>query len=139
MDSPSEIEKRFVNNFIRKGRRERSLWALSKAGKKRTEFLNRFHNQWPDLIDQKKCELWDITDSNNVLDRISSQLKLKESDVMYTISYYNTDGQIMHLRNALDKSQSKGCACLLISSDGSKFYFKAEQEVGTPKKYLGMV
>lgn len=132
-----ETEKEFIQNFILKERRERSLWALNHK-KKRTEFLDSFNHNWNQMIAEKDLTELNTKSDFDTYEKIKSELKLKDSDLCYVISYNNFDRQFIDLKCAFDKCQKSGFAVLIVSVNGNKFYLKTEQKVGTPAKFIGI-
>lgn len=136
--NPEETENKFIQNFILKHRKERSLWAL-RHKKKRTDFLDKFSQNWTDMIVPKKMiELISKSDEETY-EIIKQKLKLKDSELFYVISYFELDGKFIDLQTAFEYIQSTGYAGLLVSVDGTKYYFKTEQELGSPKKFIGRI
>ena len=132
-----ETEKEFIQNFIRKERRERSLQALNHK-KKRYDFLDRFNHNWNEMIAEKDLIELHTKSDFGTFEKIKSELKLKDSDLCYVISYNDFDRQFIELRRAYEECQKSGLAGLIISVDGKKFYMKTEQEIGAPAKFIGM-
>ncbi len=109
-----ETEKEFIQNFIRKERRERSLWALNHK-KKRTDFLDRFNHNWNEMIAEKNLTELNTKSDFDTYEKIKSELKLKDSDLCYVISYNDFDRQFIELKSAFDECQKSGFAGLIMS------------------------
>lgn len=131
-----ETEKKFIQNFIRKERRERSLWTLNHK-KKRTDFIDRFNHNWNEMIAEKDLIELNTKSDFDTYKKIKSELKLKDSDFCYVISYNEFDGQFIELKRAFDEIQKSGFAGLIISPNGKKYYLKTEEEIGAPAKFIG--
>jgi hypothetical protein len=71
-------------------------------------------------------------------EKIKSELKLKDSDLCYVISYNDFDRQFITLKSAFEECLKSGLAGLIISVNGKKFYLKTEQVIGAPAKFIGM-
>lgn len=132
-----ETEKEFVKNFIRKERRERSLWALNHK-KKRTNFIDRFNHNWNDMIAKKDLIELNTKSEFDTYEKIISELNLKDSEFCYLISYNEYDNQFIELKSAFKEIQKSGFAGLIISQNEKKFYLKTEQVIGAPEKFIGM-
>ncbi|MBC3759303.1 hypothetical protein H7U19_12870 [Hyunsoonleella sp. SJ7] len=132
-----ETEKQFVKNFIRKEKRERSLWALNHK-KKRTDFIDRFNHSWNEMIAEKDLTELNTKSDCDTYEKIKSDLKLKDSDLCYVVSYNEFDKQFVELKSAFEECQKSTFAVLMISKDGKKFYLKTEQEIGSPAKFIGI-
>ena len=96
-----ETEKKFIQNFIRKEQRERSLWTLNHK-KKRTDFMDRFNHNWNQMIAKKGLIELNTKSDFDTYKKIKSELKLKDSDFCYVISYNEFDGQFIELKRAFD-------------------------------------
>lgn len=132
-----ETEKEFIKNFVRKERRERSLWALSHK-KKRTDFLDIFNHSSNKIISEKDMTAIHTTSDFETYEKIKYELKLKDTDFCYVISYCEFDRQFIELKIAFNEIHKRGFAGLIISQDGKKYYLKTEQEIGAPAKFIGM-
>ena len=133
-----QTEKEFIQNFIRKERRERSAWLLRNK-KKRTQFIDKFNHNWTDMISEKHLIELNAKSDPNTYEKIKAKIKLKDSDLCYVISYDENDGEFIDLKTAFGNSQANGFASLIIGADGKKFYLKTEQEIGAPKEFVGKI
>ena len=132
-----ETEKEFIQNFIRKERRERSLWTLNHK-KKRNDFIQRFNHSWCEMIAEKDLIELHTKSDFDTYEIIKSELKLKDSDLCYVISHNDFDRQFIALKSAFEECLKSGLAGLIISVNGKKFYLKTEQVIGAPAKFIGM-
>ncbi|WP_298517567.1 hypothetical protein [uncultured Kordia sp.] len=134
-----ETEKEFITNFIRKEKRERSIWTLSHK-KKRSDFIDKFNHNWNEMIVEKNVtQLQDTSDAETYA-TLKSELNLKDTDICYIISHNDAiDGQFLELQNAFKHCQNNGFAELIISENGKKFYLKTEQEFGAAAKFIGKI
>ena len=132
-----ETEKEFIKCFIRKERRERSLWSL-RHKKKRTDFIDRFNHNWDEMIAEKNLTELHTKSDFDTYEKIKSELRIQDSELCYVISYNELDGKFVELKRAFEKCHESGFAALIISNNGKKFYLKTEQEIGAPEKFIGM-
>lgn len=130
------IENQFVKNFIRKERRERSLWVLNHK-KKRTEFLDKFNHNWNEMIHEKDLIELNTKSDSETYEKIKSELKLHDSDLCYVISYNEFDKEFIAFKDAFKQCQESNFAGFIIDKSGNKFYLKTEQELGMPAKFIG--
>ena len=68
-----EIKNCFVKTFIRKDKRERSLWSLQHK-KKRVEFINRFNHRWTEMIAEKDLTELNIKTELNTFEFLKNKL-----------------------------------------------------------------
>ncbi len=136
---PEDIEMEFVNNFIRKERRERSLYILRNK-KKRADFLGKFNHSRNEMIVEKDLiALYTKTDFDT-WENIKSALKVKDSDLCYIISYDENNGQFIDRKKAFENCQSIGYAGLIINEDGKKVLSKNRIRCrGTGKIYRNKI
>ena len=132
-----EIKNCFVKTFIRKDKRERSLWLLQHK-KKRVEFINRFNHRWTEMIAEKDLTELNIKIELNTFEFLKNKLNFYQSDLCYVISHNNDDGDLVDFKTAFENCQASGFATLIISENGKKFYLKTEQEMGAPKTFIGI-
>jgi len=131
--NPEVTEKRFIQNFIKKYRRERSILVLRNK-KKRCQFLDKFNHRWDEMIIES--ELHKL--NSNTYDRIKYDLKFEDSDLCYLISSSEEDGTFLDFKTEYDICQLTGLASLIVSSDGLKYYLKTEQCNGAPDEFIGI-
>ncbi len=135
--SVEKTEEVFVNSFIRKSRRDRSLWALG-SKKKRSEFIDKFNHNWTDMITETNLIPLNTISDTETFAKIKSVLHFKNSELCYVISHTNSDGSYMNFEDAFMSCQASMFACLIINKEGTKFYLKTEQEISSPKTFIGI-
>ena len=134
MDKQKIVET-FIQNFILKDRRERSLFELNNP-QKRNLFVGRFNHGWATLIDMRKMTL--IPKKENQYNFVKDNLKIKDTDLCYLISCYDDiDNEIMNFKQAFDKSWGRGFATLIIMANADKIYLETEQVQGSPDRFIG--
>jgi len=131
-----ETEEKFIKNFIRKEKRERSLFILNHK-RKRFDFLNKFNHHYDEMISKKDLIELNTKSDLDTFQKIKSELNIKDSDLCYVISYDDFDKQFIDFKSAFDSCQQSGLAGLIITENGNKFYLKTEQEIGGPLKFIG--
>ncbi len=132
-----KITENFVNNFINKGRRERSLFELNHS-KKRRDFIGRFNHSWATLVDMRKMIA--VPQKADQYKYIKENLQLNDSDLSYIISNYpDIDDKLMEFNQAFNKSWGRGFATLIISLNADKIYLETEQVQGSPYRFIGKV
>lgn len=132
----SEIESNFVNNFILKNRRVRSLLLLQN-NKKRIDFIRKFNHSWSEMISVN--HLTEIN-SKSPLDTFTfllNKMNIAETETCYVISHDKFDGDLIDFNTAFENSQTSGFASLIITTDSKKFFLKTEQVSGAPKLFIG--
>ncbi|MCT4663675.1 MAG: hypothetical protein N4A45_00410 [Flavobacteriales bacterium] len=116
-----ETEKNFIKNFIIKERRERSLWTLNNK-KKRTNFIDKFNHNWNEMIAERNLTELNTKSDFETYVKIKSELKLKDSDLYYVISYSEFDRQFIEMKKAFDVIQKSGFAGLIVCQNRKKYY-----------------
>jgi len=101
-----ETEKEFVNSFIRKEQRERSLWTLNHR-KKRTDFINTFNHNWNKMIAEKDLTQLNTKSDFDTYEKIKSELNLNDSDLCYVIYFNDFDNQFVELKSAFRRMSKK--------------------------------
>lgn len=133
----NELEIIFVDHFIRKEKRERSILKL-RSKKKRHEFLDKFNHDWEDmLLDNKLVEVKTKGDGKTFL-WLQEKLKWEETTPCYCIAYVTQDRKILPFQQAFDACQASGYAGLLIGAAGKRFYLKTEQVKGQAASFIGI-
>ncbi len=126
-----EIEKEFVNNFIIKNRRERLLFEL-KSAKKRKNAIGRFCHTSLQYLDDSKILIKGKTVTEQEIKNIVKKNIDKE---WYLISWdENFDGETYEIEKALDIIINMGMASIMICGDYAIVI--EEQENGAPNKYI---
>lgn len=131
----SDIEKTFVENFVIKIKRERSLFELG-VNNKRGNFFNKLCHKYNEIIDSRN--VLKIPEPNSNLSAIS-QLLLKhgaEKNCYVMSSFGEIDGLFFPLIEALEKCVGRGLPSIIICNPSRLAYFEAEQEVGPPPRFL---
>ncbi|MES2731128.1 MAG: hypothetical protein V4714_05245, partial [Bacteroidota bacterium] len=118
-----------------KNRRERSSWELANA-ENRGAFINRLNHDWASILDIKYLE--QIPRELDTKQRVQEALLLKDSDLCYVISHYDEwDDQLVEYKTVFKGIYGRGLATLIIHPSADKLYLETEQEVGSPKRFLG--
>ncbi|WP_285767458.1 hypothetical protein [Peribacillus sp. SI8-4] len=130
-----EQEKRIVKKFFAKRIQDRVLFELS-SEKKRVEALNRLcHDYGKTLLPEYMIE---IPTPNSDYQEISTLLKKQGApNECYVISWNKeVDGKKLSLNEALKKVVGYGMPSIVSCIEGSLAYFEAEQEAGSPPRFL---
>ena len=106
--------------------------------KKRVEFINRFNHRWNEMISEKELTELNIKTELDTFEYLKNKLNFSPSDLCYVISHNNDDGNLVDFKTAFENCQASGFATLIISENGKKFFLKTEQEMGTPKTFIGI-
>ncbi|MDO4731443.1 MAG: hypothetical protein Q4B14_04875 [Clostridia bacterium] len=126
-----EIEKLFIERFIKKNRQDRLLFELS--GKKRQNGIGRFCHYTEDLIKPDR-----IVASGNKLysdEILSVAEKYNVSGLCYIIAYNkNLDRKTCTLNDALNLVLGNGMAGIIICDN--LVVIETEQSFGTPTRYI---
>ena len=126
--------KTFLDNFIKKNKRERSYFEL-KNQKKRKKFVDRLNHNWNDIFEMK--HLKEIVQSNDV-ENIKKQLKFREGDICYVISnYVEYDNKYFSFNEILEKIYWGGLGTILLNITGNILFLVTGQERGTSLKFVG--
>jgi hypothetical protein len=96
-----DTEAQFIKNFIRKERRERSLWML-RSKNKRSDFLDRFNHRWEKMIAPKHLMKLKAKSFSGRLEEIAKSFEISEAELCYFISYDEHDGKLLDLKAALE-------------------------------------
>lgn len=131
----TEQESNFIQAFVRRERRERSRYELL-SKKRRSSFINRLCHRYDDIFDARYLK--QIPPPNSDCTTILRLLQQKgASDQCYAISASDEiDGKTITLSEALHKAVGYGLPTVLICIPGRLAYFEAEQEIGSPPRYL---
>ena len=133
-----ETQNMFVNNFINKTNRDRTLFELN-SSRKREAFLIKLNHQSLNYIEERKLILIPKKESNEYL-FIRENLKVKGTDLCLILSNYNhIDNKIMPFKEAFDEIYGNGLASLLVFEKAEKIYLQTEQEQGASDKYIGKI
>ncbi|MGE7879795.1 hypothetical protein [Peribacillus muralis] len=130
-----EHEKRIVKRFFAKRIQDRVIFELS-SERKRVEALNRLcHNYGKTLLPEYMIE---IPTPNSDYQEIATLLKKQGApNHCYVISWNEEiDGKTLFLNEALKKVVGFGMPSIVSCIEGSLAYFEAEQEVGSPSRFL---
>ena len=126
-----ETERKFVNSFIKKNRRDRLLYELTDP-KKRYNGLDRFCHHTADLIDFSKV----VMQGSNLEAQPGFIMFLKTHD--QTVTLLSPDGfldnQKMSFRDAVAKSLMCNDAVIIVGSDFAVVL--TEPMKGGREKYL---
>ncbi|SDL43278.1 hypothetical protein SAMN05421823_10611 [Catalinimonas alkaloidigena] len=127
----------FVRRFVRKERRERSLFELMHP-KKRSEFINRLNHGWEDVLEMKY--LTQLSPEIESPEAVLSALRVKPENRCYVISSYRDyDDQFLPWEAALQRTYARGLATLLIDPSVDLLFLDTEQVQGAPPRFIGRV
>lgn len=131
MINTSEIEKRFVESFVRKDRRERLLFELSTQSK-RYSGVSRFCHQSGELIDKSKVRM----QGENLEFRPEFRSFVKEHDEQcYVMSPdYSVDRSCLFLKDAVEIVAMGTEAAVIVGSSFAVVFGEAVK--GGREKYL---
>ncbi|SMQ77914.1 hypothetical protein SAMN05444673_3139 [Bacillus sp. OV166] len=130
-----ELEIKIVKMFFSKRIQDRVIFELS-SKKKRIEALSRLcHNYENTLVPDYMVE---IPSPNSDYQEIASLLKKQGArNECYVISWdQETDGRHLPLNEALKKVVGYGMPSIVSCVEGKIAYFEAEQEVGSPPRFI---
>ena len=129
--SSSDIEKRFVDSFVRKDRRERLLFELSTPSK-RYSGVSRFCHQSADFINKSKV----MMQGDNLEFRPEFTSFVKEHDEKcYIMSPdYSLDRSCRSLKDAVEIVAMGTEAAVIVGSSFAVVFGEAEK--GGREKYL---
>ena len=126
-----EIEKAFIDQYVKKYKRERLLFELS--GKKRQHGIGRFCHNAEEMVKADK-----IVMSGNKLfaDEILAVAKQYGTSGMCYIIAFNEylDGKQCTLKEALKRVLSNGMAAIIVCDNFA--VVETEQCEGTPMRYI---
>ncbi len=126
------IEKRFIDNFIKKNKRERVLYELSNP-RKRKDAIGRFCHNTLEMIDEKKIIYCGKHITIEELKKFINDSS--KGEMCYVISWDEEfDGKSVKPSVALEHMISSGMAVVIIFT--RLIIIKEEQEVGAPIKYV---
>ena len=128
----NELEKAFINNFVKKQYQERLLFEFN-SDKKRENALDRFSHNIEDIVRADRIILSGTKISKPDIER---ELKLKKINALaYVISSRYIQGQFFDVQEALSFCEDECMPVIIIFSEKMAF-IKAEVEYGAPMKML---
>ena len=131
----NKIEESFVNTFVLKNRRERSIFELNSESK-RGRFLSRLCHNYVTVFDARYfCSLEELgADSTALWSRLAG---LGAGSHCQVISCnQEVDGKRVALKDAITATQGFGLPSILICVPDSLAYFEGEQQNGAPPRFL---
>ena len=99
--------------------------------------MDKFNHNWGEMIAETDLTELNTSSDFDTYEKIKSELKFKDSELYYVISYVEFDGQFIEFKKAFSEIQKSGFAGFIISQYGKKFYLKTEQEIGAPAEFIG--
>ncbi|MDQ6418517.1 hypothetical protein RB620_03610 [Paenibacillus sp. LHD-117] len=131
----SELETIVVKTFFEKRIQERVLFELS-SPKKRKDAIGRLNHHYKQTLNEHY--MTEIPKPNSNYLHIATLLKKHDAgDNCYVISWNDSiDGQEMPLTSALEKAVGLGMPTLISCIPNKLIYFEAEQEFGSPPRYI---
>lgn len=129
----SEIIKNFVENFVQKELKERSLNELLKP-KKREKFTRKINN-WFSILDPKKLQ--PTPEKIHNPEMLIDLLPIKSDQDCYLITDIGEfDGKIISFRKALLEVCDGSCGVIVYAFKINKLYYSGEMEIGTPDRLI---
>lgn len=126
-----EIEKSFVERFIKKEKQDRLLFELS--GKKRQNGIERFCHNAKDMINTERIAYSGNSLFPDEILKITKQYQVPE--LCYIIAYQKElDKKYVSLTDALDLVLGNGMAAIILCGDF--VIMETEQCFGTPFRYI---
>lgn len=131
----SDAEQQFVRAFVQRTRRERARFELGSA-QRRSAFLNRLCHRYVDVLEPRYlAPLADaLEDPHRLLAHLRQHGALREVSVISMHDLY--DGRTMSLSEALDALFFYPFPSILVCIPDALCYFQAEQETGSPLRFL---
>ena len=135
MKIEKDIEKIFIETFVVKNKRDRSLFELN-SKKKRRDFFSKLSHRYDEIIDLRYTTK--IPSPNSSSEYIHQILKKHGAGKdCYLLSYFNElDRKMMLLSEALEQCVGRGMSSIVICIPNKLAYFEAEQEVGPPPRFI---
>ena len=128
------IEESFITNFVQKTRRERASFELGSESR-RGRFLNRLCHDFAGVFDARYLQPLSETEDAAGLRGLLEKLGAKRT--CHVISCNDAvDGKELPLEEAIRAVMGYGLPSVLICASDSLAYFEAEQEKGTPPRFL---
>jgi rRNA-processing protein FCF1 len=127
------LEEKFVQTFCEKRIRDRIIYELKNA-KKRKDCIGRFCHNTDTLIKQsyilQTSNKWTIDDLISIIEKIS------KSNKCYIIAFDDDiDGKVMSLIDGIQECFYRGMATIIIIDEKTSI-IKAEQSFGASQKYI---
>jgi hypothetical protein len=134
----SEITLRnFINNFIQKERRDRTLLQLT-SPKKRFQFTHKLNHQWDAILDMRRLK--QIPKGFEDYKFAVQELKISGKEPCIIISNHDDiDGQEKTFEQAFDAVYGKGFASVIITAAGDKMYLETELVQGRQNRFTGKI
>lgn len=135
MMNEKATEIAFVESFVLKNKRERSIFELN-SKKKRKNFFSKLCHRYNDIIDNRF--MTELSAPNSNYSEIY-RLLMEEGAGRdcYLISYFEElDGKRIPLAQALKNCVGGGMPSIVICDPGKLAYFEAEQQAGPPPRFL---
>lgn len=131
----NSIEIKFVKTFILKNKRERSIYEL-KSKKKRRDFFSKLCHRYNEIIDPRFMIKIEPPNSSS-MDIFQVLRKEGAGENSYLMSFLDElDGKKMSLSEALENCVGIGMPSIVICTPEKLAYFEAEQEAGSPPRFL---
>lgn len=130
-----DMEKLIVKAFFDKRVQERVLYELF-TPQKRDLALHRLCHSYKKMLREKY--MIEIPPPNSDPRDIYELLKInKTNEMCYSLSFNkNIDGKELPLQKALEQAVCFGFPSIISCLPGELAYFEAEQEYGSPPRYL---
>ena len=128
---------KFIKNFVRKNRQERSFFELMNP-KKRSKFYERLNHCWSDLLNMELLK--QIDKDNDTQIKIPKLLGFKDDELCYSISNYRDyDDKFIPFYEVFTAVYSRGFATLLINTSADTLFLDTEQEQGPAPRFIGRI
>lgn len=131
----SDAEQRFIQTFVQRERRERAQFELG-AAQRRAAFLNKLCHRYADILDPRYlAPLSDmLEDPHRLIAHLRQQGASRNVSVISMQDEY--DGRLMPLSEAVDELFFYPFPSILICVPEALCFFQAEQESGSPPRFL---
>lgn len=129
-------ETAFIQTFVQRERRERSALELTSL-KKRGRFINSLCHSYQHILDMRYAK--QITGDKKSIQHsiIQSFIHRGTTETVYIISANDSmDGLYLGMEEAIHAIYFYGLPSILLHPSSPIGYFQAEQEVGSPPRYL---
>lgn len=132
---PQEHEYIFVNTFVLREHRERIFFELQ-SSKKRGKFFNRLCHAYFDVLDRRFCQKIPslFSPSEDIIRILIQKGAPKTCYVMSNNPV--TDQSSIPLTEAVKQNVGYGLPSVIDCIPGQLAYFEAEQEYGSPPRYI---
>lgn len=131
-----DVEAAIVKTFFNKRVQDRVLFELFSSDKRRSRGLNRLCHDYRQTLREEY--LIEIPTSNSDSKEIADLLKRNGAGKSCYAMSWNTDidGKHLSLEDALDSAVGYGFPSFILCVPNKLAYFQAEQESGSPPRFI---